>query len=185
MILELDINELIVNQISGHQWIISRLIVTNQSILKAYTNASPIKIDDVSKLVELNIIKQVDTKESYTCKDLVPTDEWIFKNKRSLWWQELLETYPKFTKRPDGTEACLVTDQVRSKAAYLKKVITLERHNAIILSLKHQVDRMQRCNKMMYFLTLPKWIASEGWIEDMELMKYDTGTTTGFGTNLV
>lgn len=167
MILELDTEYLIKSKIDAHQYVLAKLAhLDNVNHLKYYVNGinkfSNLP-NDLKKLREAGLVKEPSSE--YATFDINVTDKFIkehsFNNDP---FEELYNTYPVKTIRPNGNIDYLRVDHKKSKRLYYNIIRTNRlKHDFILKCLKIEIEERKNSGQMSYMKRLPSWLSSDGW----------------------
>lgn len=192
MILEIDTHYIIKNQITAHQYIIAKLAYSKEiGHLKYYLDASH-SFSDLTK--DLKTLREADLLEpassEYATFDIRVTEKFIkdhsFTNDP---FEELYNTYPVKTIRPNGNIDYLRVDHKRSKKIY-HNILRMNRlkHEYILTCLKLEIEDRELKGDMSFMKRLPSWLTSESWKEYADMASSHIATPgdkiKGYGTDI-
>jgi hypothetical protein len=166
MVVEVDIDMLIDNKLTAHDWIVAKLIKEEKFIyLTTYLDQTGQDGKEVTKkLVNAKLIKDYNDPLSdkfYTTRlEATPKLQNILM--KGDFFDEFVSKYPVKVIRPDGLPDYLRTDLSRSRRIYNKLTNNSRvKHNHILRCLEFEVDERTRTHKLAYMKRLPKWLAAK------------------------
>lgn len=182
MIIEIDLQFLLNNTITAHQYVILKLASdNNHSKLLSYLTATDTHRylkDDWEYLFDrgflggppdglVNVNKLRVT--SKFIKSTTYTDDPF---------DEFYKEFPVKVLRPDGAYDYLRVDQKRCRRIYNNLVVNNpDKHNFILKALRKEVALRDAQGKMAFMKRMPSWLTSESWTTFTDMIEDDHGTT--------
>lgn len=170
MILEIDINFLLDNKITAHQYTIAKLISDNKiQLLKkyiAYTNTLNDLHKDLGQLKTAGFLSSAFNSGNYINLDTIATSPKFIKASTftSDPFDEFYAAFPIKALRPDGMYDYLRVDQNKCRKLYHNIVRTNPSlHEHIVRCLRSEVEDRSLKGQMAYMKRMPAWLTSESW----------------------
>jgi len=199
MLLQVDVESLIKNKVTIDQFLIASLIYEkNFELLSNYLDlysSSELKVLFLG-LIRAGLIKNNNEQDDvYDFNKFEVRPEFIRILVQGDFFDEIVQTYPQFITRPNGSKDYLRVDLNRCRKAYSK--ITGNKymiHQNILNCLQFEVALRRKENSLSYMKRLPKWLTSEEWksyeqrIKDEQILNLEFGNTKegglGYGNKL-
>jgi hypothetical protein len=125
-----------------------------------------------SKLLEIGLISTDEIVGKYEFSKYSITPSFLPILVQGDFFDELLQSYPTYVTRPDGSKDYLRMDLQRCRKYYSKVTGNkLAVHRHILECLQFEVTIKRREGKLCYMKRLPKWLASEEWKCYEQMMK--------------
>jgi hypothetical protein len=196
MILEIDINFLLDNKITAHQYTIAKLISENKiQLLKkyiAYTNTLNDLYRDLGQLKTAGFLPSTFNTGNFINLDTIEISPKFIKasNFTSDPFDEFYAAFPIKALRPDGMYDYLRVDQAKCRKLYhniVRKKPSV--HSHIIDCLRSEVEERNLKGQMSYMKRMPAWLTSESWKAYEDHIEGDGSPTQeekrkAYGTNI-
>lgn len=182
MIVEIDLQFLIKNAITAHQYIILKFASENKharllTYLKSndtfrylreewyYLHSLGFISELPSELVNVNHIKVTSKFTNTTTFVEDPFDEFY-------------RAYPVKVLRPDGAYDYLRVDQKKCRRIYNNLVVgNTDKHKFIMKALEKETSWRDAHGKMSFMKRMPSWLTSESWNMFTDMLEDEHGTT--------
>jgi hypothetical protein len=184
MILEIDIQFLLDNKITAHQYIIAKLISENKvQLLKkyiAYTNTLNDLHKDLDQLHIAGFLSSTYSSGNYINLETLNTSSKFIKASTFTNdpFDEFYALYPIKALRPDGMYDYLRVDQDKCRKLYhnivRKKPST---HEHIMKCLRSEIEERSLKGQMSYMKRMPAWLTSESWKAYADQVENNLSTT--------
>jgi len=168
MLLQVDVESLIKNKITIDQFLIASLIYEkNYELLSNYLDlysSNELKVLFLGLIRAGLIENNNEEQEVYDFNKFEVRPAFIKILAQGDYFDEILQTYPAFISRPDGSKDYLKVDLNRCRKLYSK--ITGNKymvHQNILNCLQYEVALRRKENSFAYMKRLPKWLTSEEW----------------------
>lgn len=184
MILEIDIQFLLDNKITAHQYSIAKLISDNKiTLLKkyiAYTNTLNELHKDLESLKVAGFLSSTFDSGSYINLDKIEISRKFIKASTftSDPFDEFYAAFPTKALRPDGMYDYLRVDKDKCRKLYHN--IVREKpsiHEHIVRCLRSEVEQRTIKGNMSYMKRMPAWLTSESWKVYEDHIEGDMDTT--------
>jgi len=184
MILEIDINFLLDNKITAHQYTIAKLISDNKVIMLkkyiAYTNTLNDLPKDLSQLKVAGFLPSTFNSGNFINLDTIEISPKFIKASTFSTdpFDEFYAAFPIKALRPDGMYDYLRVDQNKCRKLYHNIVRTKPTvHEHIVRCLRSEVEERSLKGQMAYMKRMPAWLTSESWKAYEDHIETDVDTT--------
>jgi hypothetical protein len=196
MILEIDIQFLLDNKITAHQYSIAKLISDNKvTLLKkyiAYSNTLNELPKDLEALKKAGFLTSTFESGNFINLEKIEISQKFIKASTftSDPFDEFYAAFPTKALRPDGMYDYLRVDQVKCRKLYHNIVrVKPSVHSHIMRCLRSEVEERTLKGQMSYMKRMPAWLTSESWKIYEDHVEGDEGTTQGekhkaYGTSI-
>ena len=186
MILEIDIQFLLDNKITAHQFTIAKLISDNKVLLLkkyiAYTNTLNDLYKDLSQLKTAGFLSSSFNSGDFISLDAISISPKFIKASTftSDPFDEFYAVYPIKALRPDGMYDYLRVDQAKCRKLYHNIVRSKPSlHEYIMKCIRSEVEDRELKGQMSYMKRMPAWLTSESWKAYEDQVESDLSTTQG------
>jgi len=184
MIVEINTEHLIKSNLTANQYLLALLIYENSytAFINLKTNFPQIIEDDIKELANKGFIFQSTNRLGYT----ITAEFLVYCSKKDM-FDALIERFPIYVIRTDGTKDYLRTDRIRSKRRYDNITRhSKSKHELIMKCLEFEISVREMENSLKYMKRLPNWLDSQEWETWHERMENESVTVnnTKYGTDL-
>lgn len=196
MLLQVDvIKQLIKNRVTADQFLVTQYLYTKEyeefsKYLSLYnTNEKDILFKGLAKAgLAINMNPEGEYNPEFI--QLQPYSAILLATENLF--DQLLEVYPIYIIRPDGTKDYLRTDVNRCRVVYTRITKGKEGlHSQIMDCLRYELAIRKKEGSMRYMKRLPKWLVSEEWKvydqrmkDDKETNIFDGEEDVSYGTSI-
>lgn len=184
MIVEINTEHLIKSGLTANQYLLALLIYERS--YTAYTNLKnsfpQIVADDIKELTNKGFIFQSTNRLGYT----ITAEFLVYCSKKDM-FDALVERFPIYVIRTDGTKDYLRTDRIRSKRRYDNITRhSKSKHELIMKCLDFELSTREVEGNLKYMKRLPNWLESQEWETWQERLENESTivNTPKYGTNL-
>lgn len=167
MLVEIDMNLVKAYNLSIDEYVLLLLLnKQHNTVIRDYFTDDEELYKKLDKLVSRKFI----VLNTYGSRDCLSDYKIIFmpgylKEDFDKWFDELISTYPKKVRRPDGQEDILILNTPKLKKLYEKVTKkNLNTHSHIIKCLKFQLQYLsKKTSGLMYMRRLERWLENQEW----------------------
>lgn len=189
MLVTIDVDKMWKLGLDPNEYTLLSLIQNHATVTaqKLFDSTPGLTSSTLDKFVKKRLIHNSNIDYETNMSRIMLRERFVGELKKNDQFDELLQLYPAFATRPDGTRDYLKTDLNRSRKLYLSMIKSdAALHNTIMDCLKLELRERNRTNKSGYMKRLYSWLNTEEWLAWKErLPELEVGTIDlGYGIKL-